>query len=136
MLPHSKSCALLSRLSEGDLSHNLGGDWTVASSLAHLAYYDFRAAAAVDRWRGEGELAPFPLDAELDNAALEKLLLAIPRKKAVQLALEAAETADSRIASLTDDQLVRIAAVNQSVNMFRSEHRREHIEQITIALKT
>jgi len=127
--------ALVSSLSDSDLQRPVSGDWTVAACLAHLAYYDFRAAAAVDRWRSDRELSPFPLDAELDNAAIEKLLLAIPPRTATQLVLAAAEAADSRIAALTDNLLARIAAVNQSVGMYRSEHRREHIEQITSALQ-
>ena len=50
-------------------------------------------------------------------------------------AAEAAEAADSAINSLTDELLRRIGPINQSVNMFRSEHRREHIDQIAAALK-
>jgi hypothetical protein len=127
--------ALVSRLSDIDLLHPVGDGWNVATSLAHAAFYDFRAAAVVDRWRSDREIAPFPLDAALENLALEKLLLSIPPRAAVQLVLEAAEAADSAIASLTDELLMRIAPINESVNMFRSEHRREHIDQIAAALK-
>jgi hypothetical protein len=127
--------ALVACLSDDDLMQDMGQGWTVAAFLAHMAFYDFRAAAAVDRWRSDSQIDPFPLDAQLTNAATAKLLQAIPPRSAARLAIEAAEAADSAITSLTDELLMRIAPINQSVNMFRSEHRREHIDQIASALK-
>jgi len=126
---------LVAGLSDDDLQIEIGAGWTVAAFLAHMAFYDFRAAAAVDRWRSDSEINPFPLDAQLTNAAMEKLLLAIPPRAAARLVLEAAEAADSAVAGLTDELLARIAVSNRSVNMFRSVHRREHLEQIAGALK-
>jgi hypothetical protein len=126
---------LLGELSDVDLAHSVGDGWTIATALAHAAFYDFRAAAAANRWRTDAEPIPFPLDAEMENAALEPLLLAIPPRAAARLALQAAEAADSAIASLPAELLARIAVINDSVGMFRSEHRREHMDQIRAALK-
>ena len=42
--------ALIAGLNDSDLMHDMGDGWTVAVMLAHMAFYDFRAAAAVDRW--------------------------------------------------------------------------------------
>jgi hypothetical protein len=128
--------ALLARLSDADLTRNVGDGWTVATALAHAAFYDFRAAEAANRWRTAAEPGPFPLDAEMENATLEPLLRAIPPRAAAQLALQAAEAADSAIAKLSSQLLARIAVFNDSVGMFRSQHRREHIDQIKAALKS
>ena len=122
--------ALLSGLSDSDLMHDPGDGWTVAVMLAHMAFYDFRAAAVVDRWQSESAIDPFPLDARLTNSVTEKLWQAIPPRSAVQLALQAAEAADARMAGLSPELAARIAVSERSVSLFRSEHRREHIEQI------
>ncbi len=121
---------LVSHLSDSDLTRDLGKGWTVAAVLAHMAFYDFRAVAVVDRWRNEGEIDPFPIDAQLTNTATEQLLVAIPPRSAVQLALQAAVAADGRMASLPAELVARIEVAERSVSLFRSEHRREHVEQI------
>jgi hypothetical protein len=127
---------LVARLSDSDLARPVSAEWTVAVLLAHLAFYDFRAAAVVDRWLSEGEIDPFPLDAQLTNAVTEPLLQAIPPRSAAQLALRAAEAVDGRMAALAAkaDLVARIEGSERSVSLFRSEHRREHLEQIGAAL--
>src|SRR5690348_3007863 len=82
--------ALLGKLTDADLARPVGDGWTIATALAHTAFYDFRAAQAANRWRTDAEPIPFPLDAEMENAALEPLLLAIPPRAASELALQAA----------------------------------------------
>jgi hypothetical protein len=126
--------ALVLNLSDSDLARDLGEGWTVAAMLAHMAFYDFRAAAAVDRWSHEDEVDPFPLDANLTNTTTLQLFLAIPPRSAAQLALQAAEVADGRMASLSAELAARIERAERSVSLFRSEHRREHIDQIKKAL--
>ena len=128
--------ALVSGLSDSDLAQDMGEGWTVAAMLVHVAFYDFRAAAAVDRWSHEDHIDPFPVDAQMTNIATTPLLLAIPPRSAAQLALQAAEAADGRMAGLSAELAARIEASERSVNLFRSEHRREHIDQIKKALAT
>ncbi len=125
---------LISRLSDSDLARDLGDGRTVALVLAHMAFYDFRAAAVADRWRSESAIDPFPLDAELTNTVTDPLFRAISPRAAAQLALEAAVAADERMASLPPDLVARIEPSERSVSLFRSEHRREHLEQIEQAL--
>jgi hypothetical protein len=64
------------------------------------------------------------------------LFLAIPPRSAVQLALQAVEAADGRMAGLTAELAARIEASDRSVSLSRSEHMREHVEQIKKALLT
>jgi hypothetical protein len=127
--------ALLGELSDADLAYEMSDGWTVAAFLAHVAFYDFRAAQAVARWRSDSELASFEEDAELTNATVVPLLLALPPSAVRRLSLEAAQAADAAVGSVEPELLARIAPVNRSVGFFRSAHRREHIDQIKAALK-
>jgi hypothetical protein len=126
--------ALVARLTDTDLARNLGEGWTVAAMLAHLAFFDFRASALLDRWRQTGVIAGSPIDADLINAASEHLLLAIPPRRTADLVLEAAEAADQRVAAIGNDFLARIEAAGRPITLNRAEHRRDHIVQIEKAL--
>ena len=46
--------ALVSRLSDADLGRDLGGGWTVAVALSHLAFWDRRIAYMLERWMEDG----------------------------------------------------------------------------------
>ncbi len=126
--------ALVGRLTDADLGRDLGEGWTTAAMLAHLALYDFRAAALLDRWRQTGLVTPSPLDADLINAATAHLFLAIPPRRAAELALVAATAADERVAAIDADLLARIDAAGRPITLSRAAHRREHITQIETAI--
>ena len=127
--------ALVARLSDADLAREMSEGWTVASMLAHLAFYDFRAAALIDRWQSSGMVVASPLDADLINAASEHLLRAISPRRAATLALEAADAADQRVAAVDSEFLARIEAAGRPiVTLQRAAHRRDHVAQIEKAL--
>src|SRR5262249_6660181 len=46
--------ALVGRLTDAELQRPMPGGWTVASVLAHLAYWDQRTYLLLDRWQREG----------------------------------------------------------------------------------
>lgn len=127
--------ALVGRLTDADLGQDLGEGWTVAAMLAHLALYDFRAAALLDRWRQSGVVIASPIDADVVNAATEHLLLAIPPHRAAELALAAADAADERVKAIDADFLARIDAAGRPISLDRSGHRRGHVAQIKKALE-
>jgi hypothetical protein len=103
--------------------------------LAHLAFYDFRAAALLDRWQQTGVVVASPIDFDLVNAASEHLLLSIPPRRAAELCLTAANAIDQRVAAVDGDFLARIEAAGNPYNsLFRAPHRRGHIAQIQEAL--
>jgi hypothetical protein len=129
--------AVVGHLSDAELARELGDGWTVATLLAHLAFYDLRAAALLERWQRAGQVTESPLDAETLNRAALPLFRAIPPRAAAGLALSAAEAADSRVAELEldPDLLEKIAAARPSVKLNRGEHRQEHLhtlEQVTV----
>ncbi|MBM3947974.1 MAG: hypothetical protein FJ312_01785 [SAR202 cluster bacterium] len=59
--------ALVSRLTDDD--RDVGNSWTIAASLAHLAFWDRRAALLLRRWERKGPQPDEP-DVDLLNEAL------------------------------------------------------------------
>jgi hypothetical protein len=129
--------ALLERLSDSDLARPLDDGWTVSATLAHLAFWDRRAALLVERWIREGR-APGPNDliADIDTineAALPQWLAIAPRAAATE-ALAAAEAADRALDGASPALIEQIVAAGRPINPARAAHRREHIDQIERAL--
>ncbi|MBI4771305.1 MAG: maleylpyruvate isomerase N-terminal domain-containing protein [Chloroflexi bacterium] len=121
--------AVVQRLSDADLSRELPGGWTVASVLAHVAFWDSRALALLERWEREG-IGPSPLpDVDALNDAARPLLLALPPRAAADQALSIAGALDRRLEALTPEQLSAIEAAGPPFGLVRG-HRTEHLNQI------
>lgn len=127
---------LVGRLTDIDLTRDLGEGWTVAAMLIHCAFYDFRVVALLERWQRTGEVDALPAEADILNAAMLPLALAIEPRAAANLAIEAAEAADGKVAELELDMdlLDKIEAAGTPIKLNRAEHRKEHIRQIEGAL--
>jgi DinB superfamily len=125
--------ALVSRLSDTDLQHDLGGGWTVSVALAHLAFWDRRIAYVLGRWSAGGE-PHVELDDDVVNKALEELLKVVEPRDAARLAVESAEAADAAIARVPEEIASQLIAEDHAYLLRRSGHRGEHIEQIEAAL--
>ena len=54
---------LVARLSDDDLTRPRPNGWTVAITLAHLAFWDWQRLALLRRWEREG-VTPAPADAD------------------------------------------------------------------------
>jgi hypothetical protein len=123
--------SLVERLSDADLARPTPGGWTVASSLAHVAFWDQRIIFWLDRWeRGE---KPRPLDeADIDwvNDAGKPLCLALPPRVAAQLTVEIAEQVDGRLAALTDAQVTENKTAGEPLFLARAQHRKTHLDEI------
>ena len=128
--------ALVGRLSDADLQKPMPGGWTVAGVLAHLAYWDQRAYLLLERWQREG-VAPVGFDGvhvDWINDAAKPMFLALPPRKAAELAVAIAEATDRKVASLPDDLVTRSAAAGSAITLVRATHRREHLDEIERAL--
>ncbi len=130
--------ALVSGLSDADLTMDLGEGWTVSMALAHLAFWDEWHVA---RWlyaAAAGELAPPAADNVITNRANEALVTtwrALPARAAAALVLDAADAADAYITDL-DDEAIELAIARDGQSWFRrTPHRQEHIDQINRALR-
>jgi DinB family protein len=129
--------ALVGRLSDADLQRPMPGGWTVASVLAHLAYWDQRTYLLLDRWQREGSAPKGFEEAHVDwiNDAAKPMFLALPPRRAAELAVAIAEATDRKVASLPDDLVSRSAAPGSAITLSRATHRREHLDEIERALK-
>jgi hypothetical protein len=130
--------AALATRSDADLSRDLGGGWTIATALAHTAFWD---RLALERWRAWQRAgmpaAQLPFDADMLNDALTPTWRALSPRAAVGEAVAAAEAIDEHIRELPDQTIEAYrAAVGDgfAILLERSRHRREHADQIEQAL--
>ncbi len=123
--------AVISRASDADLSHAMPAGWTVAGVLAHLAFWDQRILALLDRWQHDGVSPPLENAADVDwiNDAAKPLMLALPPRRAAEVALAIAEAADRKVETLGDDFVARNAAT-PLLNFARADHRAAHLDEI------
>ncbi len=121
------------RLSDEELLHPVGEHWTVAITLAHLAFWDRRALHALDATERAGELVAPDIDVVVNDYSLP-LWAAIPPRQAARIAIEAAEALDARLESYPP-------ALLQLVHDFyprwvvRAAHRNEHLDEVDAALR-
>jgi hypothetical protein len=126
--------AVVARLRDEDMARELHGGWTVTDALAHLAFYDRRAAILLERFAREGVSAS-PYDYETINQALLHLTRRLPPEAVRAEVVAAAEAAD-RAAAATPEPLHAEIARRQEVKLSRAEHRRNHLDEIEAALTT
>jgi mycothiol maleylpyruvate isomerase-like protein len=105
---------LVERLSDAELARPTPGGWTVASSLAHVAFWDRLDEADVD-WI---------------NDAGKPLCLALPPRVAARLTVEIAEEVDRRLAALGDERVVANRAAGEPLFLARAHHRKTHLDEI------
>lgn len=127
--------ALLAKLTDAQYKIILDADWTVGSTLAHVALFDRRALEILNRWERVG-VAPSPNDTDMMNAAVLPFLKAIPPAEIARMVVEFADALDAKLAAMPDAILDQFeTAGGKPFNLSRAKHRNEHIEQITRALE-
>jgi len=125
----------VARLSDRDLARDLGEGWTIGVALAHAAFWDRRAARVFYRWVQDG--TPYrDQDDDILNTALLNEWRTIPPRRAAELAVEAARSIDQTIAALPDNIVAAVIAQGDDFLLRRSNHRREHVEQIEAAISS
>jgi len=124
---------LVARLTDEELSLSLKMGWTIASAFAHLAFWDQRAWVLMRRWKQSG-VAQSPVDDDVTNDALLPLCLAIPPRVAANLAIAAAEAIDHELEQASAELIADIASLGDKFRLWRSIHRRMHLDQIEVGL--
>jgi len=125
----ARLAALVEKMSDADLSRDLGDGWTVAVALAHAGFWDRRSVKVVERWVRDG--TPYrDQDDDILNTALVDEWKAIPPRRAADMAVEAARSIDRTVAGLPDNVVAAVTAQGDDFLLRRYNHRREHIEQI------
>ena len=126
--------ALVERLSDGDLARPLDAGWTVGAVLAHLAFWDQRTLILIERWEKEGPHTPArsieAKDVDWINDSAKALCLALAPRAAARLAVTIADAVDRRVEALSAELVAANAAAGTPLNLFRAEHRREHLDEI------
>jgi hypothetical protein len=129
---------LVRNLSDQDLALCTSYGWTVAALLAHLAFWDQRMVAILQRWKETG-FDPSPIDSTAVNEALKVICHALDPHAAVELCLRCAEAADAELAALTPDLVEQIEkhaeATATQFRMNRSLHRDGHLKDIEALLQ-
>ena len=127
--------SLVAGLRDEDLARPMPGDWTIASVLAHAAYWDARAIFWLDKWARGGEPSTDePENVEAVNDSAKPLCLALSPRAAADLALRLAEESDRKVKALSDQMLAKIAAIGgPPFNLSRAIHRKEHLDDIDLA---
>jgi len=108
--------------------------WTIAVALAHLAFWDERRRVLVRKWKQKG-VSPSPFDEYIVNNALLPFLLAIPPRKAANLAIITAEALDRELEELSPDLVTAIKSLGDRHALNRSIHRKMHLDEIEVLLK-
>jgi hypothetical protein len=123
---------LTARLSDEELQHPVGEHWTVAITLAHLAFWDRRVMYVLDMTERDGKLFIPEIDIFVNDLSLP-LWAAIPPREAARIALETAETVDKRLENFPPTLLEEIYAYNKRW-VVRAMHRGEHLDEADAAL--
>lgn len=122
--------ALIERLTDEELNLPMGTDWTIAVALAHLAFWDQRALFLVRKWKKKGIVEPSPLDIDITNDSLLSTWKAIAPRAAAELAVSAAEDIDRELEEASSDLIAKIERLGESFRLYRSFHRKMHIDEI------
>lgn len=125
--------ALAARLSNRELQHPVGEHWTVAITLAHLAFWDQRVLFVLDKTEQEGKIVAPQIDI-IVNDLLLPFWAAIPPREAARLAIESAEALDKRLENYPPALLDELYAYNKRW-VLRSLHRGEHLDEVDAELK-
>ena len=105
-----------------------------AVALAHLAFWDQRSMVLMRKWEADG-VAPCPIDIDVINESLLPLWLALPSRAAAGLAVSAAEAIDRELEEAPEELIAAIESLGERFRLYRSDHRKMHLDQIEEVLK-
>ena len=108
--------------------------WTIAAALAHIAFWDERRRLVLKIWKKKG-VKPISYIDDIVNDILIPFLLAIPVRKAADLAVSTARALDEEIAALSPRMVKAIESLNDEVALNRADHRNSHLDKIEAFLK-
>lgn len=123
--------ALVAKLHDDDLLREVGAGWTVAATLAHIAFWDQRVLKLLHRFARQGVgPSPHPADVDAINDAAKALCLALSPRTAARLAVSTAEELDRELENLSDDLLEELVKAGHPIKVLRAEHRKYHLDEI------
>lgn len=126
---------LAGSLSDAELTLPLSAGWTIAVAFVHLAFWDRRAIIVIRNWKKNGVKGLSAIDVDTVNDALVPISLAVPPRAAANLALAAAEEIDSELENSPDEFVKAVEALGEPSRLYRSKHRKAHLDEIITVLK-
>lgn len=122
---------VLEELDAAELGASPVAGWSVAATLAHLAFYDDWVAERWRRWLAAGEFQDLPDDiTELVNASGERGWAAAEPERARAVALGAADAVTELIEELPSAALEDAVRTERERMIDRSVHWNAHLDQI------
>ena len=125
--------ALARRLTPEMLAVRLPRGWTVAVSLAHIAFWDRQRLCLMRRWAA-GDSCHGGYDGEVFSEVLLPFLEMIPADRVAALAVETAEEVDAFLLAVPDAVVEAALARPDRPNLDRGMHREYHLDRIERAL--
>ena len=122
--------SLVERLSDEELSLPMGEDWTISVAFAHLSFWDQRSLILVRKWKKAGVVEPSPIDIDVINDSLLSTWRALPPRAAANLAVSSAEEIDYELEEASSDLIAKIECLGEKFRLYRSIHRKMHIDEI------
>ena len=127
--------ANIKNLDEASLQRRVNDEWTIAATLAHVAFWDEICIARWDAYASGGSLEDIPDKIiELVNAGNLPTWLALPAKTTVNLVTRSMDDLDARIARLSEDARRTATAGGFTYMLDRTRHRDEHSTEIEAIL--
>lgn len=121
--------SLVEKLADEELIFPIGNGWTIAVALAHLAFWDQLALFLLRKWKKDG-VQPSSIDFDITNDALLSIWLAIPPRKAANLAVSSAEAIDHELEEASTELINDTVALGEPFRLYRSIHRKQHLDEI------
>ena len=126
--------ALIGRLSDEEMQTKVGEHWTVAITLAHLAFWDRRVLHILNRTERDGKLVDLEIDIVVNDLSLP-LWAVIPPRDAARVCIEAAEALDERLQEFPRQLLEELYNHNKRW-VVRALHRNEHLDDVDAGLES
>ena len=120
------------RLSDAEFRRPVGEHWTVSMVFVHLAFWDRRCLAMLDRIEQAGRDTEVDIDLVVNDLSLP-IWAAVPPHDATRIAIESAEALDARIDGYPDDLAAAVLETHARW-IRRSAHRNEHLDEAEAAL--
>ena len=125
---------LVGRLTDEELNYTMENGWTIAVVFAHLAFWDQRSLALMQKWKLSG-VEQSPIDIDVTNDSLLPIWLALQPRSAANLAVASAEAIDSEIEECSTELISAVQNLGERFRLYRSEHRKQHLDEIEEFLK-
>jgi hypothetical protein len=127
--------ALVDRLTDRELSLVLYKEgWTIASVLAHIAFWDMRRIVLLKKWQKEG-VSLSPSDDDVLNDTMLPFLLKLAPRETARLVVTNAVILDRKLEQLPAVMITAIEALGDRHALNRGFHRKMHLDDIDALLE-